>query len=156
MYNNAIQWTWYTFEQLTSMQVYDMLALRQNIFVVEQGCVFQEIDYHDQHALHLFGEKDGHLVAYLRFLPKGTKYPEDASFGRFITRGDYKRIGLGKIMMQHLFEYFDARYPGDSMFITAQQYLQPFYERYGFEPLGDTYDDEGITHILMRRQSAVI
>ena len=75
----------YKYDELNTAQLYDILSFRQNVFILEQQCFYQDIDYKDQHAIHLLGIKDNQLIAYLRFLPKGTAYADEASFGRIIT-----------------------------------------------------------------------
>lgn len=146
-----INFSWHTFETLNTAQLYDILSLRQNVFIIEQRCFYQDVDYKDQQALHLLGTKDNRLISYLRFLPKGTAYSNEASFGRLITHSNHQKAGLGRSMMTKLLDYFDSNYPKDTMLINAQCYLQSFYEKFGFRTIGDVYDDAGVMHIDMRR-----
>lgn len=148
-----INFVWYQFEELKTAQLYDILSLRQDVFILEQRCFYQDIDYKDQAALHLLGIKGDKVIAYLRFFPRGTLYADEASFGRIITHSNYQKMGLGRLMMTNLLEYFDENYPKDTMLINAQYYLKSFYETFGFQAIGDEYDDEGIMHIDMRRHS---
>ena len=149
-----INLVWYKFEELNTVQLYDILALRQNVFVLEQRCFYQDIDYKDQQAMHLLGTKDNQLISYLRFFPKGTVYADEASFGRIISLAKHQKVGLGKTMMTKLLHYFDENYPGETMLINAQLYLQDFYKRFGFQTIGNAYDEDGIMHIDMRRLAA--
>ncbi len=146
-----ITWNWYEFEELTSLALYSILALRQEVFIREQRCFYPDIDYKDQQAIHLLGMENNHLIAYLRFLPKGIVYQDAASMGRFCIATNHRGIGLGQLMMQKMLTYLDQYYSKDTLLIIAQLYLQPFYERFGFHVNGDAFDDEGIMHINMRR-----
>src|SRR3990167_286637 len=139
-----INFSWHTFETLNTAQLYEILSLRQNVFIIEQRCFYQDVDYKDQQALHLLGTKDNRLISYLRFFPKGTAYSNEASFGRLITHSSHQKAGLGRSMMTKLLDYFDSNYPNDTMLINAQCYLQSFYEKFGFQTIGDVYDDAGV------------
>lgn len=148
-----INFIWYKYEELNTAQLYDILSFRQDVFILEQQCFYRDIDYKDQQAMHLLGIKENQLIAYLRFLPRGTAYADEASFGRIITHSKHKKRGLGKLIMKNLLDYFDSTYPKDTMLINAQCYLQSFYEGFGFKTIGDAYDDGGVMHIDMRRCS---
>jgi ElaA protein len=149
-----IIWTWYKFEELATGRLYDILALRQEVFIREQRCLYPDIDYKDQNAMHLLGIEGNELIAYLRFLPKGIAYPDDASMGRISLAPRHRGTGLGKLMMKKLLDYCEQYYPNDGMLIMAQVYLQTFYESFGFYADGEAFDDEGIMHINMRRNIA--
>lgn len=151
MQSSTITWNWFSFEELTPAKLYTLLALRQDVFILEQRCFFADIDDKDQQSIHLMGILNNELVAYLRFLPQGIAYPNDASFGRFVVRPNHRGHGFGKLMMREMLDYVDERYPDDSMCIMAQQYLQSFYEHFGFQMEGEPFDDAGIMHITMRR-----
>lgn len=153
-----LQWQWKRFPELTVDELYRVLALRQQVFVVEQKSIYQDADGYDPGSHHLLGmqqgEKDSWLAAYLRVLPPGLKYPE-ASFGRVVTAPRARRYGYGKALVEKGLAFIEANYPGVPIRIGAQHYLQRFYEGYGFRQSSDVYDEDGIPHIDMLRRSGV-
>jgi ElaA protein len=147
---SPIAWTWAHFDKLSSRDVYDLLALRSAVFVVEQNCVFLDPDDCDQAAWHLLGRSaDGHLVAYLRGLGPDVKYPEP-SIGRVIVAESARSAGLGRVLMQEGIPRVRALWPATDIVIGAQQRLEPFYRSLGFVTEGETYDEDGIDHVRMR------
>jgi ElaA protein len=144
-----LTWRWLKFNELTTTQLYDILALRQEVFVVEQHCPYNDIDYHDQDALHLLGTSNGNLVAYLRLLPMGLPYPNAISFGRVLTSKAMRKQSLGKALMQETLHYLQKTKSAKPIIISAQLYLRKFYERYGFTAIDQEYDEDGIPHIKM-------
>ncbi|MBE9549534.1 MAG: GNAT family N-acetyltransferase [Proteobacteria bacterium] len=145
--NNTI-WNWYRFDQLSNEQLYQMLALRTQVFVVEQDCPYQDMDDLDQQAGHLCGVLGNELVAYLRLLGPGVKYSEPA-IGRVITRLEQRGGGLGRELMERGMEGARARYPGTGMRLSAQSHLREFYCSLGFQPTGVEYLEDNIPHIEM-------
>lgn len=143
------KWLWRTFDELTTSELYDILALRQEVFVVEQKCLYLDLDYQDQKALHLLGLNNNKLVAYLRLFPKGTVYSDAICFGRVLTRQSERGKSLAKAAMEQLFSYLSEKESTDAIVISAQLYLKDFYARYGFKQVGQPYDEDGIPHVKM-------
>jgi ElaA protein len=147
-----LYWQWKTFPELTLDELYRLLALRQEVFVVEQQSIYQDADGYDPGAHHLLGTLGGpesaSLVACVRVLPPGLKYPE-ASFGRVLTAPAVRRQGHGKVLVEKGLAFIAAHYPGATVRIGAQHYLQRFYEGFGFQARGAVYDEDGIPHIDM-------
>jgi len=150
-----LDWQWKRFEELTLEELYALLALRTEVFVVEQRSIYLDADGYDMRSLHLLGRTpdDTRLAAYLRVLPPGLKYPEP-SIGRVVTAPWARRQGLGRELFGQGVAYLDAHYPDFPIRIGAQAYLQRFYEGFGFAREGDVYDEDGIPHIDMRRSRA--
>ena len=143
-----IQWSLKEFEHLTPSELYAILQLRNEVFVVEQNCVFQDADDKDQHCSHLMGWLEGRLVAYTRLVPPGVSYKEP-SIGRVITSPLVRRTGAGKELMTRSIEAVKALYGNIPQRIGAQLYLKNFYSSFGFIVAGDVYLEDGIEHIEM-------
>lgn len=146
-----IQWSLKKFEELSPFQVYEILQLRNEVFVVEQNCVFQDADDKDQGSYHLLGVNENKLVAYTRIVPPGLIY-EEASIGRVVTSPAVRRSGAGKLLMEEsissVFKLFGKR----PIKIGAQLYLKAFYQTFGFEQVSDIYLEDGIEHIYMLKK----
>lgn len=140
--------TWHdrTFAELMPAELYAILALRQRVFVVEQNCVYLDADGVDPASRHLWAERGGALLAYLRIVPAGVKFPE-ASIGRVITAPEARGEGLGRELMKRGLAAAGAV----PIRIGAQAYLEKFYGELGFVRVSDVYDEDGIPHILMLR-----
>jgi ElaA protein len=145
--NNTI-WSWYTFDELDTGQLYQMLALRTQVFVVEQDCPYQDMDGLDQQARHLCGMQGSQMVAYLRLLAPGVKYSEPA-IGRVITRIDQRGAGLGYELMALGIQGAEVWYPGKGIRLSAQSHLKNFYSSLGFQQTGEEYLEDNIPHIEM-------
>jgi ElaA protein len=144
-----INWTWERLSALGPRNVYDLLRLRSDVFVVEQQCVFLDADGHDHDSWHLLGRDDaGALVAYLRVVDPGIKYPEP-SIGRVVTQKRLRRTGLGRALMIEGIARTQARWPSDPIRIGAQLHLEGFYKSLGFFRAGLPYLEDGIDHIEM-------
>ena len=140
---------WYAFDQLSGAQVYEMLALRQEVFVVEQSCLYHDIDGLDPHCLHLFGrDAGGRLAAYLRLVPPGVVC-ELPAIGRVVTRRRDRGRGIGRALVQEALRKADELYAASGVCLFAQVHLQRFYESLGFQAAGEPFDDEGIPHVKM-------
>ncbi|WP_224250113.1 GNAT family N-acetyltransferase [Hyalangium gracile] len=154
MENPRLHWQWKRFEELTLEELYRLLALRQQVFVVEQTSIYQDADGYDRGSHHLLGTVPGGqepvLAAYLRVLPPGLKYPE-ASLGRVVTAPGMRRYGYGKLLVEKALAFIDTSFPGAPVRIGAQHYLRRFYEGFGFRTISDVYDEDGIPHIDMLR-----
>jgi ElaA protein len=141
------------FAQLTPAELYDLLRLRSEVFVVEQQCVFLDMDNKDQQCHHLLLYQEGCLAAAARLLPAGLYYTE-MSIGRIVTSPAVRGTGLGKELvsaaMAACYELFGA----GPIKIGAQRYARGFYETFGFVAAGEVYDEDGIDHIHMLKASA--
>jgi ElaA protein len=149
-----IEWQWSSFADLTPAQLYEMLALRQQVFVLEQTCLYPDIDGLDPGAHHLLGwrEVDGKrtLAATLRCLAPGAKY-EEMSIGRVVTSPSTRGTGLGRELVAQGVAHAVRLHPGHAIRIGAQAHLEDFYKSYGFVTVSDPYDEDGIQHIDMLR-----
>ena len=143
-----IDWQLKKFDELTPHQLYAILQLRNEVFVVEQNCVLQDADDKDQPSFHLMGFDNKRLVAYTRLIPAGKSY-EEASIGRVVTSPLVRSTGAGKILMQKSVETLYELYGRQPIKIGAQLYLKKFYETFGFQQCSDIYMEDGIEHILM-------
>jgi ElaA protein len=145
-----IYFNWYQFSDLTVEQLYSILALRANIFVVEQHCPYLDPDGKDIFAWHLLGIEDNTLVAYIRlFQPTETK--NHVVFGRVVTAESVRGKGYGKKLIQELLAYCHTHFPGTNIKCSAQYYLKKFYAEFGFQVCGEVYDEDGIPHIDMQK-----
>lgn len=136
------------FDELSIDELYAILQLRSEVFVVEQNCVYQDIDYKDQKALHVMGYKQGVLVAYTRiFKPKD--YLEYASIGRVLVKAGERHLRYGYAIMEASIKAIDAYYNESKIEISAQTYLKKFYNNLGFVQVGEDYLEDGIPHIAM-------
>ena len=147
-----IQWLLKKFEALTPYQVYAILQLRNEVFVVEQNCVFQDADDKDQHCYHLMGFSDNKLVAYTRIVPEGVIYAQ-ASIGRVVTSPAVRRLGAGKVLMNQSIDTVYNLFGRVPIKIGAQLYLKHFYESLGFHQVSEVYLEDGIEHIYMLRET---
>jgi len=143
-----ILWILKHFDELSVQQLYSILQLRNQVFVVEQNCVFQDADDKDQACYHLMGFQNDLLVAYTRIVPPHIIYDE-ASIGRVVTSTIVRRNGAGKALMQESIQHVYELFGNVPVKIGAQLYLQSFYEGFGFVQEGDIYIEDGIEHIHM-------
>ena len=143
-----IQWKLKKFGELTPYELYDALQLRNEVFVVEQNCVFQDADNKDQDSFHLLGYQNNKLVAYTRLVPPGITYDE-ASIGRVVSSSTVRGTGAGKALMQESIKRTYELFGINPIRIGAQLYLKKFYESFGFQQIGESYLEDGIPHIYM-------
>jgi ElaA protein len=148
-----IKFKWYQFSELSTELLYSVLALRADVFIVEQKRVCLDPDGKDTHALHLLGIENGVLVAYIRVFPP-TDIENHITFGRALTAKFVRIKGYGKRLIQELLDYCATHFPRISIVCCAQQYLKRFYENVGFKPYGDIYEVDGIPHISMKKESS--
>jgi ElaA protein len=147
----TLHWTTKPFDALTLAELYALLQLRSEVFVVEQTCAFQDIDGHDPAALHLLGyTASGDLAAYARLFDAGRSY-DQASIGRIVTSPRYRRLGLGRQLLTHSLAQCTTQFGPQAIKIGAQLYLKVFYESFGFVQQGAGYLEDGIPHIYMLR-----
>ena len=137
-----------TFDELTKQELYDLLQLRSAVFVVEQDCVYKDLDGKDMKALHVMGFKNEKLVAYTRIFKPGL-YFEQASIGRVIVAKNERRHDYGNQIMKASIEAIKERFNETCIKISAQCYLNKFYTNLGFKAVGDTYLEDGIPHVGM-------
>ena len=148
-----VNWYYKTFSQLTPIELYQVLQLRSEVFVVEQNCVFLDMDNIDQECFHLMGLVENKLVAYARIVPPGIVYTEP-SIGRVVTSPSVRKHGLGKQLMQQSIELVHELFGNTSIKIGAQNYLREFYSSFGFYQVSDVYLEDGIEHIYMVKNAA--
>ncbi|WP_244815586.1 GNAT family N-acetyltransferase [Caballeronia sp. Lep1P3] len=154
-----LQWRWKRFDDLTTTEVYDMLAARSAVFVVEQNCVYGDIDGLDVDAWHLFayGEGEGgeraKLAGYLRVLLPGNpdESAKDVRIGRVLTTPAFRGIKLGNAMLERALAHILEQWSDQPISLHAQAHLQRFYGAFGFEASSGVHDEDGIPHIWMRR-----
>ena len=149
-----IQWKIKSFTQLDSDELYELLKLRVDVFVVEQNCPYPEIDDKDRHpeTLHLSGKtKDGKLSAYLRILPPGLSFKE-VSIGRVVVAKESRGQGISDTLLKIALDQINCTWSGENIRIGAQVYLKKFYESNGFEAISKSYLEDGIPHIDMIRR----
>jgi ElaA protein len=144
-----MRWICKTFSELSPFELYAILQLRMEVFVVEQHCPYQDADNKDQHCHHLMGWNENKLVAYTRLVPPEISYAE-SSIGRVVSSPSIRRTGIGKILMTKSIETLKSLYPGVSIKIGAQLYLKDFYESFLFKQTSETYLEDGIPHIEMQ------
>ncbi|WP_233897594.1 GNAT family N-acetyltransferase [Tenacibaculum piscium] len=137
------------FTELTTSELYEILQLRSEVFVVEQNCVYQDIDGKDQKALHILGIKQGKIIAYTRLFNSG-EYFETPSIGRVLVKENQRKFGYGhhliKASVYAIFDYYNE----NKITISAQKYLIKFYESHGFKKIGKEYLEDGIPHVKMK------
>lgn len=141
-------WKVKTFQQLTTDELYKILKVRSEIFVVEQNCVYLDVDGHDQKAYHLYREENGEIIAYCRIFASGD-FLEEASIGRVVVIERYRKKGLGKQLMKEALNFLRDELKETTVKIIAQDYLRKFYGSFGFEPVSDVYIYDRLPHIDM-------
>jgi ElaA protein len=150
----STRWRCLPFDALSSRTLYRLLELRSQVFVVEQNCVFQDMDGADALCMHVLAEAhqpDGvELMAYARLVPAGLKYAE-ASIGRVVTNPATRGSGIGHVLVRHSVQMLHSLWGMQPIRIGAQAHLQNFYGQHGFEPCGPIYLEDGIDHIEMVR-----
>lgn len=143
-----INWSNKTFNELNVYELYDILQLRSEVFVLEQNCPYLDPDGKDEPSYHLCGYVNGKLVAYARLIPPGIAFKE-ASIGRVLTSSEFRRFGAGKELMQKAIVLTLEIFNVTEISIGAQLYLQKFYKELGFEQSGPEYLEDNIPHIEM-------
>lgn len=136
------------FSDLTLAELYDILQLRSEVFVVEQDCVYQDIDGKDQEALHIIGYKQDDIVAYTRCFQPGY-YFEEAAIGRVVVKESERKFGYGHDIMEASDKAIRDHFNTSHIKLSAQQYLIKFYNSHGYQTVGEGYLEDGIPHIAM-------
>ena len=140
-----------TFNELNTTELYDLLQLRSEIFVVEQDCVYQDLDGKDDKAIHVLAYYDQKLVAYTRLFKPGD-YFEEASIGRVVVRKNYRQHRFGYDIMNASIDFLKLEHGIKTIKISAQTYLKRFYNNLGFKEVGEGYLEDGIPHIGMIKE----
>lgn len=143
-----IVWKIKSFDEFNTSELYEILKVRQEVFIVEQTCYYQDADDYDQKALHLWAEKEGRIVAYCRFFAPGIKYQE-SSIGRVLTHPNYRNLSLGKNLIYLALAAIEKRFGTSACRISAQDYLLKFYGSFGFKDTGKKYLEDDIPHTEM-------
>jgi ElaA protein len=147
-----VTWTIKRFDELTLDELYNILQLRNEVFIVEQNCIYKDLDGKDRSAWHLMATEDDKLIAYTRILPPGVSY-NDPAIGRVVTSPSKRRSGLGRELMKRSIEACEKLFGTTSITLSAQVYLKSFYGSFGFIVMGEEYLEDGIPHIEMSRNS---
>ena len=147
---SSIVWKIKPFSKLSTEELYQILKIRQEVFIVEQTCYYLDADGYDQQAVHIWAEKEGEILAYSRVFEPGIKYKE-ASIGRVLTNLNYRKNKLGKILIRFSINTIEARFRTQSIRISAQDYLLHFYSEFGFQDTGKKYLEDDIPHTEMVR-----
>ena len=140
-----------SFAELSTKELYDILQLRAEVFVVEQNCVYQDIDGKDEKALHVIGLKNDKIIAYCRIFKSGD-YFEKASIGRVVVAKNERKFGYGHIIFHHSVEAVNEHFKETSIKISALLYLMKFYESHLFFQVGEGYLEDDIPHIAMIKE----
>lgn len=140
------------FQQLALDELYDLLQLRSEVFVVEQDCVYQDIDGKDRQAIHVIGYKNDKIVAYTRCFEPGYYFPE-AAIGRVVVKDSQRKYGYGHQIMEASHEAINRYFNTSEIRLSAQQYLIKFYESHGYGTSGEGYLEDGIPHINMLKKA---
>jgi ElaA protein len=145
-----ITFTTKTFNELSNIELYQLLQLRAEVFVVEQTCPYLDMDDKDYKSFHVLGYDNGKLVACTRLVPVGISYEIEPSIGRVVTHSSVRSLGYGKLLMEYSINETKKRFNSSVIVIGAQLYLNKFYQNLGFVPEGDMYLEDNIPHITMR------
>lgn len=150
-HTDAVRWHLFPYPELRLDDLYDVLELRQRVFIVEQECPYIDADGVDPSCWHLLGrDEHARLIAYSRIVPPGVRFTEP-SIGRVVTHPKRRGTGLGRLLMREAIQRAVNLFPGEPIRVAAQMYLVRFYSEFGFEPVGDPYDEDGIPHVEMVR-----
>ncbi len=149
---NEMVWKIKSFEKLAIKELYAILKIRQEVFIVEQTCYYLDADGYDEKAIHIWGEKDEEIVAYCRIFEPKIKYPE-SSLGRVLTNPSYRNLKLGKVLLKIALNTIDTKFDTPNVRISAQDYLLRFYSEFGFISTGVEYLEDDIPHTEMLRKA---
>jgi len=144
-----ISWSIKSFDELNINELYDLLKLRSEVFVVEQNCVYQDIDDKDIKGTHFFGQDGSDLIAYLRVMEVGVLYPNYISIGRVVVKQTHRNKKLGNEILAKAIDFCRKKFPKTPIKISAQTHLKSFYNQLGFEFKGEAYLEDGIPHCAM-------
>lgn len=147
-----MEWKIKRYKDLTIEELYSILKVRNEVFVVEQNCPYQDCDGKDKHAYHLFFEDNGDIIAYTRIMEKGISYDE-VSIGRFLVQERYRGKGLAKEMLKRAINFIEESLNEKYIRISGQVYIKDFYKSFGFEEVSDIYLEDDIPHVEMLYKS---
>lgn len=149
MQTGDITWHCRHFSELTAAELYSILRLRTQVFILEQSCLYQDVDGKDVSCYHIFAtDKNAQAVAYSRVLPAGVSYDE-VSIGRVVTSPSVRGTGAGKALMEKTMKFISEKFGRVGVRISAQSYLIKFYSDFGFRTAGDEYLEDDIPHTQM-------
>jgi ElaA protein len=145
--------SWYLkkFEELTNIELYNLLKERTTVFVVEQNCPYLEVDGKDPFSYHLYKEDNGKIIAYLRIVPAGVTYQE-ISIGRVFVKKEYRGQGIAEELLKKGLDFIQNELQEANVKIQAQDYLRKFYSSFGFQTISETYLEDNIPHVDMLLQ----
>ena len=152
-FHSSITWQCRHFSQLSIEQVYEIFRARNEVFVVEQNCPYQDCDNKDLDAMHITGHMENNLVAYTRILSPDISFPGAASIGRVLTASIARKKGIGKALMKYSIQQSENLYQNFPIIIAAQLYLEKFYMDFGFNRSSENFLEDNIPHLLMHRAS---
>lgn len=141
-------WNLKKFDELTNIELYNLLKERTLVFVVEQNCPYPEVDGKDPFSYHLFKENNGEIIAYLRIVPAGVSYQE-ISIGRVFVKKEYRGQGIAEELLKKGLDFIQNELKEQTVKIQAQDYLRKFYSSFGFQTISETYLEDSIPHIDM-------
>jgi ElaA protein len=151
---SEIIWHEKLFKDLTTESLYQFLRLRAEVFIIEQDCIYQDIDNNDAGATHIYAtttpEPNAPVIAYARILQPNQKYP-NASIGRIVTSSSFRGLGLGKLLVEQSVSLCKKLYPNYGITISAQKHLEEFYRNFDFQSDSEVYLEDDIPHIRMTR-----
>lgn len=147
-----VVWHYKLFDELSAKELYQIIQLRNEVFVIEQYCIYQDADGKDLKCGHLWATINDEVVAYSRIVPKGVSYVNEPSIGRVISNGKFRGLGLGKQLIANSIQVIENRFFTSSIRISGQLYLKAFYESFGFEQVSEEYLEDDIPHIEMLRK----
>ena len=146
--DNNLHWKVISFNEFTVDELYDLMQLRSQIFVVEQDCVYNDLDGLDRQALHVLCYNQEMLIGYARLLPANTRYA-NTSIGRVVIHPDWRGKAIGKQLIESSIQYIQETWVTKEINISAQQHLEAFYSDLGFITISDVYMEDGIPHVKM-------
>ena len=152
---SSVTWQCRHFSKLSIEQVYEILRARNEVFVVEQNCPYQDCDNKDLDAMHITGHIENNLVAYTRIISPGISFPGAASIGRVLTTPNARKKEIGKGLMKYSIEQCENLYQNFPIIIAAQLYLEKFYMEFGFNRSSENFLEDNIPHLLMHRASRI-
>ncbi|WP_368653992.1 GNAT family N-acetyltransferase [Ornithinibacillus sp. 4-3] len=144
-----MSWNAKLFHELSLTELYQLLKIRVDVFVVEQQCAYPEIDGLDKQSIHFYYEENETIIAYARILPKGIKYEHAAAIGRVLVHESYRGRGLAKDLIKKVMDYMKLELKESVIQIEAQEHLEDFYTSHGFQKISEPYLEDGIPHIDM-------
>ena len=147
-----LRFKWSRMEDMTALEVYEVIKARESVFVVEQKCAYQDADGADPQSWHLCVLLNNELAAYARVVEPGIKYKEP--IGRVITLKKFRNLQIGRALVAEAIAFAESNFQGQGIRIGAQAHLHNFYGSLGFQSVGDVYDDDGIPHVEMFKHPA--